>query len=138
MLYTALAFENNSDTKIILERVIAIEKALINQHSPTENDDKKYKAHLRSLFMNIKDPKNPNLRSRISSGELSVETLTLMNAHDLASEERKAKDREIAEKNLFAARGASEAEAESDIYQVFKWVLSIKSNVNQKLNSLFF
>ncbi|KAI4979063.1 hypothetical protein ZWY2020_015816 [Hordeum vulgare] len=49
--------------------------------------NKKYKERGRSLLFNLKDKGNPELRSRVISGELAPERLCSMTAEELASKE---------------------------------------------------
>ncbi|CAA2963579.1 death-inducer obliterator 1-like [Olea europaea subsp. europaea] len=63
--------------------------------------NKKYKEKGRSLLFNLKDRKNPELRERVMSGEISPESLCSMSAEELASKElsewRMAKAEELAQ-----------------------------------------
>ncbi|KAF7716057.1 Uncharacterized protein PECH_008701 [Penicillium ucsense] len=52
-----------------------------------------YKLQLRTILFNVK--KNPSLRDRLLSGNLSPESLAQMKAEDMASEELQQKDAEI-------------------------------------------
>ncbi|XP_011623380.1 uncharacterized protein LOC18434265 [Amborella trichopoda] len=62
--------------------------------------NKKYKEKGRSLLFNLKDRNNPELRERVTSGEIAPERLCSMSAEELASEElsqwRIAKAEELA------------------------------------------
>lgn len=62
--------------------------------------DQQYKRRIQSLYLNLKDKKNPGLRARVISGEISTERLATMEAKDMASEERKAEDAKIQQENL--------------------------------------
>ncbi|KDP32285.1 hypothetical protein JCGZ_13210 [Jatropha curcas] len=63
--------------------------------------NKKYKEKGRSLLFNLKDRNNPELRERVTSGEISPERLCSMTAEELASKElsqwRIAKAEELAQ-----------------------------------------
>lgn len=63
--------------------------------------NKKYREKGRSLLFNLKDKKNPELRERVMSEEISAERLCSMTAEELASKElsqwRQAKAEEMAE-----------------------------------------
>ncbi|CAA7039754.1 unnamed protein product [Microthlaspi erraticum] len=63
--------------------------------------NKKYREKGRSLLFNLKDKKNPELRERVMSGEISSERLCAMTAEELASKElsewRQAKAEKMAE-----------------------------------------
>lgn len=49
--------------------------------------NRKYKEKARSLLFNLKDRSNPDLRTRVLSGEISPQNLCTMNAEQLASKE---------------------------------------------------
>lgn len=49
--------------------------------------NRKYKEKARSLLFNLKDRSNPELRTRVLSGEISPQNLCIMNAEQLASKE---------------------------------------------------
>jgi transcription elongation factor S-II len=72
---------------------------------------------MRSLMQNLKDKNNPSLRESVASGSLPVERLCVMTPAELASEERKAQDRQMMEKNLFQARGAGNIQSETDTFK---------------------
>ena len=99
-----------------------------------------YKSKIRSLFVNLKDKSNPNLRASIVDGSLAPERFTEMSsqvrpissglvaawmrsvltclcAQDMASEERKAADKKIQEENFFKSLSAAEKQAETDAFQ---------------------
>ena len=65
-----MAFDPLEDSKTILERAIKIEKAVLDQFDGKQEKD--YRDKLRSLILNLKDKKNPELRASVVSGELSV------------------------------------------------------------------
>lgn len=70
--------------------------------------NKEYKAQIRSLAFNLRDVKNPNLRSRVLHGELTPVRLAVMDAGELASTELsqwRAKRSEEAAKNVFLDTG---------------------------------
>jgi len=46
-----------------------------------------YKAKMRSLAFNLRDPQNPDLREHVLSGEILPSSLVLMSAADLANKD---------------------------------------------------
>lgn len=62
---------------LILDRAIAVEKAVFAQFNDVNQD---YKGKLRSLYVNLKDKTNPSLRESIVSGELSPEKFSKMSS----------------------------------------------------------
>ncbi|KAG9303669.1 hypothetical protein G9A89_018566 [Geosiphon pyriformis] len=117
MLYNALAFDSFVDSETILLRASRIEAQILKQFGTPE---KEYRDKLRGLIINLKDRSNPDLRLRVVNGELPIQTLCTMSKEEMASDEKKARDREIREKNLFNARGAGPAQAETDAFKCGK------------------
>ena len=62
--------------------------------------DDEYRVRMRSLFLNLKDPKNPNLRKRVVSGEIPPERIATMTTEEMASAERKAADQKFEKENM--------------------------------------
>lgn len=61
--------------------------------------NEQYKAKLRSLKFNLKDPKNPGLRQSVLNGEISAERLCSMSPQEMASDELKKERERINKKN---------------------------------------
>lgn len=111
-VFDALISDSDAPADLVYERAKAIE-AEVNR----TNDSTGYKNKMRSLIFNLKDKNNPGLREAVVSGELSSTKLCSMGPADMASEERKAQDRKLAEENLFKARGAGPQQAETDAFR---------------------
>ncbi|KAF3202767.1 RNA polymerase II elongation factor [Orbilia oligospora] len=62
--------------------------------------DTAYRNKLRSLFFNLKDPKNPNLRNNVISGRIEPMRLASMTSEEMASAERKREDEKIEQENM--------------------------------------
>lgn len=60
---------------LILKRAQGLEKAVFSDFGGTTAE---YKSKIRSLYVNLKDKNNPDLRENVVSGELSVEKLSKM------------------------------------------------------------
>jgi len=73
------------DTDFLAEQ---IENALYQRHNCKL--DKNYASQRRTLFWNIKDEKNVELREALFSGELSPEKLVTLSTQELANNEMKA------------------------------------------------
>ncbi|CAG8506415.1 1894_t:CDS:2 [Scutellospora calospora] len=114
MLYDSMAFDSCADSDLILLRAITVEKTVFDQFGRQVVD--KYRDKLRGLISNLRDKKNPGLRKRVVDGELQVQNFCTMSKEDMASEEKKARDNEIRQENLFKARGAGPAQAETDMF----------------------
>ncbi|XP_058058171.1 transcription elongation factor S-II isoform X1 [Anopheles bellator] len=54
-----------------------------------KNTDMRYKNRIRSRVANLKDPKNPSLRSNFVSGALTAQRLAKMTSEEMASDEMK-------------------------------------------------
>jgi len=114
LIYDSLAADSNAPSDLILKRAEGVEAAIEEEFEGTNAN---YKAKIRSLYVNLKDKNNPGLRESIVSGELSVTRIAKMTSAELASEERKAADRQIAADNLHKSLGAEELQAETDAFQ---------------------
>lgn len=80
---------HSTASDLILRRAQGIEKAVLQDLGGTTAA---YKSKIRSLFVNLKDKNNPDLRERVVSGELAAEKLSkmtsqvrLLNPHSRAS-----------------------------------------------------
>nr|XP_029711696.1 transcription elongation factor S-II-like isoform X2 [Aedes albopictus] len=63
-----------------------------------KNTDMKYKNRVRSRVANLKDPKNPSLRSNFISGAITAQRLAKMTPEEMASDEMKTlRDRFVKE-----------------------------------------
>ncbi|EFP89585.1 RNA polymerase II elongation factor [Puccinia graminis f. sp. tritici] len=111
-VFDALIFDSDAPADLIYERAKAIETEVNKTH-----DSNGYKIKMRSLIFNLRDKNNPGLRESVVSGEISAGRLCVMGPQDMASEERKAQDRKLAEENLFKARGAGPQQAETDAFR---------------------
>lgn len=72
---------------------------------------------MRSLYLNLKGKENPSLREGVVSGDIPAKQLAVMTSGEMASEERKQKDKALQEENLFKSLGAGEQQAETDAFQ---------------------
>jgi transcription elongation factor S-II len=104
------------DSEIILERSREIERAAFKGLP----DASAYRTKMRSLYLNLKDKKNPELRASIISGEIDGKTLWSMSVQDLASAEKKAELAALSKQALFDAQGAAPKKSETDMFQCGK------------------
>lgn len=114
LIYDGLACDSAAPTNLILSRAKGVEQAVFAQFGRTSPE---YKGKVRSLFVNLKDKGNPNLRESIVSGEVSPEKFSKMTSEEMMSEERRATDQKIKEENLFKSLGAGAQEAETEGFQ---------------------
>ncbi|KAI8341017.1 transcription elongation factor S-II [Chlamydoabsidia padenii] len=113
LMYNSLALDSFADSDLLLKRAMAIERTVFTSIGQVDGD---YKSKIRSLSLNLKNKSNPGLRESTVSGELPISILCTMSVEDMASEESKARDRQLAEEALFKARGAGTAQAETDMF----------------------
>ncbi|XP_078088097.1 transcription elongation factor A N-terminal and central domain-containing protein isoform X2 [Mustelus asterias] len=89
LLFQALiGSETTDETMVEMWKSIAkeIEHFIYTLHL---KNDKRYRACIRSKIANLKNPKNPHLRQKILSGEVTPQMFAEMSVMDMASEELK-------------------------------------------------
>lgn len=80
---------------------MSVAKAVENAvYGVSKRTDMAYKNKLRSLYLNLRDKKNPTLRKRVVNGEITPQRLSAMSTQDMASEERKQEDKKLEEENM--------------------------------------
>ncbi|KAG5366725.1 Transcription elongation factor S-II [Yarrowia sp. B02] len=109
--YTALAVGMTAHPNEVLACAKAIENEVYKMENGTGGN---YRPKMRSLYINLKDPKNPGLRGNVISGKISAERLCRMSPQEMASDDLKKEIEEMEKQNLFAARGATEQRAVTD------------------------
>ena len=82
--------------------------------------DPTYKRRIQTLFLNLKDKKNPGLRKRVIQGDVSTTRLATMESHEMASEERKKEDEALRAENLRNSMTAKSQRSISDQLQCGK------------------
>ena len=82
LIFEPLSQEKDFDQKVISEIAADIERELYKLF-----DLNTYKAKIRTLLFNFKDPKNTELRKSILTKELPADVLAKMNSTDLANKE---------------------------------------------------
>lgn len=93
---------------------VEVEVAAFRQNGSANAE---YKAKLRSLIFNIKDPENAGLRRRIVSGEVSGEVLVTLSSEELASEKKREEMREIRRRNQAECERSQNQQASTDQFQ---------------------
>ncbi|OZJ06082.1 hypothetical protein BZG36_01117 [Bifiguratus adelaidae] len=117
LFYAALGYGSFVDSDLLLQRATKIENAIFEEF---QTIDAGYKTKVRSLSLNLKAKNNPGLRESVVTGELLISKLVKMSKEDMASEEQRAADRKAQEQAIFAARGATTAQAETDMFRCGK------------------
>ncbi|KAK9235991.1 transcription factor S-II, central domain-containing protein [Lipomyces kononenkoae] len=115
--YNALASDSDAHSDTIFQCSKEIERIVFqNENGATPA----YRTKMRSLYLNLKDAKNPSLRYRVVSGEISADRLYRMSPQEMASEDLKMEIKRLEEKNLFNAQGAKEQRAVTDRFTCSK------------------
>lgn len=96
----------------LLELAKAIEAQIFANHK--NKLDAPYKRRIQSLYLNLKDKKNADLRKRVVAGEISVNRLSTMESKEMASEERQMQDAAIQAENMREAMTAKDMKSYSD------------------------
>lgn len=109
--YNALAFDSDQPPQKILDAAKGVERAVYIAEKGTSPN---YRKKLRSLFLNLKDPKNPMLRRQVILGTISGERLRNMRPQEMANDELKKEMEAIGKQNLFNAQGAKETRSVTD------------------------
>lgn len=76
-----------------------------------------HKAKYRSIMFNLKDSKNIDFRRRVLLGEVRAEDICDLAPEEMASDERKAANRQIKEKALFDCERAAAPKASTDQFK---------------------
>ncbi|KAJ2505266.1 transcription elongation factor TFIIS [Coemansia sp. RSA 2052] len=114
LLYNSLAIDSNADSDLLAKRASAIERIEFEKAASTTTT---YKARIRSLCLNLRDKKNPDLRSNLVEGGLTVERFCSMTSEEMASKELKETIEQMKEENLFKAKGAGRTAAVTDQFR---------------------
>lgn len=109
--YNGLCVDSTEQPQTILSAAKKVEAAVFTVEKGT---GPAYRTKMRSLYMNLKDPKNPELRQRVVSGDVSADRLRQMSPQEMAPTELRKEMEEIEKQNLFNAQGAKEQRATTD------------------------
>lgn len=111
-LYTALATDRGDDSQHVLSIARSIESEVYRAEYLAVNDG--YRNKLRSLTMNLRNKKNPELRDRLLTGGIRPEIFITMSPSEMAPESLKKELEKMHKQNLFEAQGATEKRAVTD------------------------
>ncbi|KAI4125893.1 MAG: hypothetical protein LQ347_005196 [Umbilicaria vellea] len=101
LLYDGLCQHTTTAPSTVLSVATAIERSAFAEYGPENNEA--YKAKIRSLYQNLKNKSNPQLRTRILAAEISPERFVVMTHEELKSAERRAEDDKIMSDNMNSA-----------------------------------
>ncbi|KAJ5162274.1 hypothetical protein N7492_007666 [Penicillium capsulatum] len=110
LMYDGLCVGSTESPKAVLAKASAVERAAYDYLGPETKEE--YRTKMRSLFQNLKNKSNTQLRARVVSGEIPVEDFVRMTSDELRSAERRQADEAIQKKNM---NDAMVAQAERSI-----------------------
>ncbi|KXS11900.1 transcription elongation factor [Gonapodya prolifera JEL478] len=117
MMYKALSLVGWANPEHLVSLSSSLERLTWKTYGP---EDAKYKARIRSLYLNLKDRNNPGFRERVLAGELSLERLNTMSTDDMASPELKQQVQALQKQALNDAQVAKDSQAETDQFKCGK------------------
>jgi len=98
LMYDGLAHMSEDLPEDVLRIARDVELAAFNTYQAETNDQ--YKTKLRSLYQNLKNKSNPQLRKRILAGEITPKRFVVMSHEELKSAERRAEDERLEKENM--------------------------------------
>jgi transcription elongation factor S-II len=101
LLYNGLAFMSEEAPTTVIVKAVEVEEAAFKNF---EGDNSEYRAKLRSLFQNLKNPSNRELGPRVMSGEITAARFVVMSYEELKSTKRREEDAKLKEDNMKKAQ----------------------------------
>eukprot|EP00775_Hariotina_reticulata_P005820 gene5820-6061_t len=92
-----------------------VEAAIFNKFGSASSAE--YKAKVRSLSYNFKDPKNPDLRQRVLLGDIDPQQLIEMSPEELASDEKRQQNYKIRQEAAAEAVRGQTTQASTDMFK---------------------
>lgn len=117
-LFAGLASNTNAPAAFALKLASRIESEVFKLFPDVTSET--YREKIRSLYSNLKDANNSQLKMDVLNQTLSPEVLCSMSTEDLKSKTRLEEEERIRQENLFKARGAQPQEAETDQFKCGK------------------
>lgn len=102
LIYNGLAYRSTDSPASVIARAVAVENAAFKLFKQEESAE--YKKKIRSLFSNLKNKANKELRKGVNSGDISPERFVAMTDEDLKSEELRKKEIELEKENMKKAQ----------------------------------
>ena len=99
------------------QAAIAVEQAMYDRWTDCGKD---YKAKVRQLSFNLKDPKNPDLRRSVADGLISPKVLLDLKPEELGSDERRNENAAIREAATAEAVRGQKQQASTDAFKCGK------------------
>lgn len=118
MLFNALKIDSDPEMCSTAEELAEeLEDAI---HSEFKNTDMRYKNRVRSRVANLKDPKNPTLRTNFLGGAITASKLAAMTPDEMASEEMKKLRERFVKETINDAQLATVQGTETDLLKCGK------------------
>lgn len=111
LLYNGIAFMSSEPATPIIIKAMEVEKAA---YDVMNGDTPEYRAKLRSLFQNLKNKDNQELRTKVLSGEITPKSFVTMSDQELKSAKRTEADKSIETENLRKAEVPNAKKSISD------------------------
>jgi len=112
LIYDGLVAESDQPAKLVLQKAKAIEQAVIDlpdANGSATSDP--YKEKIRSLYQNLKNKANPELRKHILSGNILPERFAKMAHEEMKSESQRAEEASMRKANFNNAMVPEEAKS---------------------------
>ena len=117
----ALCFNDGKVDGVTADALAKIADTIENAMSAKWPDaGKDYKAKVRQLAFNLKDPKNPDLRSSLADGSVSASVLIDLSPEELGSNERREANEKIREHAEWEAVRGQQQQASTDAFKCGK------------------
>ncbi|KAJ1723780.1 AAA+-type ATPase [Coemansia erecta] len=101
LLYNSMATDCDADSGLLSGLAGGIEAI---EFEKAKSVTAAYRARIRSLCLNLRDKKNPDLRNGVISGSIGVERFCSMSSEEMASKELKETINKMKEENLSNAK----------------------------------
>ncbi|KAJ2395385.1 AAA+-type ATPase, partial [Coemansia sp. RSA 2603] len=101
LLYNSMAVDCDANSELLSGLAGGIETI---EFEKTKSVSPTYRARIRSLCLNLRDKKNPDLRNSVINGNISVERFCSMSSEEMASKELKETINKMKEENLSNAK----------------------------------
>ena len=98
LIYNGLCFNSPDSCSEVLAKAVAIEAAGFTKLGPETNPS--YATKMRSLYMNLKNKGNPQLRKRVLNGDINPDHFVTMTTEELKTKERRAEDEKLNRENM--------------------------------------
>lgn len=103
LMYDGIAYRSTDSPTDVLARAVSVEHAVF-VHFKQDDESADYKKKIRSLYMNLKNKSNNELRRRVMSGDISPTKFATMTDDELKSEDQRKKDSELEKENMKKAQ----------------------------------